>query len=96
MISVLRPPTDAEDRSAILAWRGGQRTDLTGIDGGAASTPVHNRVTKATALASMAEATTPQAAENLAGLKKDALAAEAARRVAGTGWLPACLRPPFQ
>jgi ParB family transcriptional regulator, chromosome partitioning protein len=36
---------------------------------------------------------TPEAAANLAKLKKDALAAEAEQRLAGTGWLPAILRP---
>jgi hypothetical protein len=35
---------------------------------------------------------TPDAAENLAKLKKDALAAEAEQRLVGTGWLPAVLR----
>ena len=34
----------------------------------------------------------PEAAENLAQLKKDALAAEAEQRLVGTGWVPAILR----
>ena len=37
---------------------------------------------------------TPQAAENLAKLKKDALVALAEERLAGKRWLPAPLRPP--
>ena len=39
-----------------------------------------------------AEGVTPEAAENLAKLKKDALVAEAEQRLAGTGWLPEILR----
>jgi ParB family chromosome partitioning protein len=51
------------------------------------------RVSKALALEAVREAVTPEAAENLAKLKKHVLAAEAEQRLAGTGWLPAILRP---
>ena len=42
----------------------------------------------------MRDGHSPEAAENLAKLKKEALAAEAEQRLAGTGWLPAILRTP--
>lgn len=51
-------------------------------------------VPKAGILKTVREAVTPEAAENLAKLKKDALSAEAERRLSGTGWLPAILRSP--
>ena len=50
------------------------------------------QVPKAMILEAVREAVTPEAAENLAKLKKDALAAEAEQRLTGTGWLPAMLR----
>jgi ParB family chromosome partitioning protein len=50
------------------------------------------RVPKARALEAVREAASPEAAENLAKLKKDALVVEAEQRLAGTGWLPAILR----
>lgn len=49
-------------------------------------------VPKALILEAVKEGVTPEAADNLAKLKKDALAAEAEQRLAGTGWLPAILR----
>jgi ParB family transcriptional regulator, chromosome partitioning protein len=52
------------------------------------------RVSKARILAAVAEGVTPQAAENLAKLKKDALVAHAEERLAGRRWLPAPLRAP--
>jgi ParB family transcriptional regulator, chromosome partitioning protein len=52
------------------------------------------RVSKARILAAVAEGVSPQAAENLAGLKKDALIALAEDRLAGRRWLPAPLRAP--
>jgi len=52
------------------------------------------RVSKARILEAVAEGVSPQAAENLAKLKKDALVAQAGERLAGTGWLPAILRAP--
>jgi ParB family chromosome partitioning protein len=51
-------------------------------------------VTKAMILEAVREAVIPEAADNLAALKKDALTAEAERRLSGTGWLPAVLRAP--
>jgi ParB family chromosome partitioning protein len=45
-------------------------------------------------LEAVKEGVTPEAAENLAKLKKDALAAEAEQRLASTGWLPEMLRVP--
>lgn len=50
------------------------------------------RVSKPVMLAAVAEVSTAQAAENIAGLKKAELAAEAEKRVAGKGWLPPLLR----
>lgn len=50
------------------------------------------RVSKKLVLAAVAEGVSPQAAENLATLKKDALAENAEQRLARTGWLPAFLR----
>ncbi len=52
-----------------------------------------SRVSKPAILAAVAEVSTAQAAENIAGFKKAALAAEAEKRVAGQGWLPDMLRP---
>lgn len=51
-------------------------------------------VPKARILEAVKEGVTPEAAENLARLKKEPLAAEAEKRLAGTGWLPAILRSP--
>jgi ParB family transcriptional regulator, chromosome partitioning protein len=51
-------------------------------------------VPKASILETVGEAVTPEAADNLAKLRKDALAAEAEQRLAGTGWLPPILRIP--
>lgn len=52
-----------------------------------------SRVSKPAILAAVAEVSTAQTAENIAGFKKAALAAEAEKRVAGKGWLPEMLRP---
>jgi len=41
------------------------------------------------------EGVSPEAADNLAKLQKDALVAQAQERLAGTGWLPAILRTPM-
>jgi ParB family transcriptional regulator, chromosome partitioning protein len=49
-------------------------------------------VPKASILETVREAVTPEAADNLAKLKKDSLAAEAEQRLANTGWLPEMLR----
>lgn len=51
------------------------------------------RVSKPLIVAAVEEATTAQVAENIAGLKKQELAAEAERRLDGKGWLPTILRP---
>jgi ParB family transcriptional regulator, chromosome partitioning protein len=51
-------------------------------------------VPKACILEVVREGVTPEAADNLANLKKDALAAEAETRLANTGWLPELLRLP--
>jgi ParB family chromosome partitioning protein len=53
-----------------------------------------NRVSKQRILEAVTEGVSPEAAENFAKLKKDALVAHAEQRLAGTGWLPALLRPP--
>lgn len=50
------------------------------------------RVTKAHIGQAVSEAVSPEAAERIRPLKKDAMAEEAERLVAGTGWLPAVLR----
>jgi ParB family transcriptional regulator, chromosome partitioning protein len=54
------------------------------------------RLSKARTLEAVAEACSKGAAENLAKLKKDALAKRAAAKLAGTGWLPAILRRPAE
>jgi len=51
------------------------------------------RVSKARILEAVTEACSKGAAENLAKLKKDALAKRAEEKLAGTGWLPPVLRP---
>ena len=51
------------------------------------------RVSKTLIVSAVQEATTAQAAENIAGLKKRELAVEAERRLEGKGWLPVILRP---
>jgi ParB family chromosome partitioning protein len=50
------------------------------------------QVPKALILDAVKDGITPEAANNLAKLKKDALATQAAQRLAGTGWLPPILR----
>ena len=50
------------------------------------------KVTKATILDAVQECVSPEAAENLASLKKDALIQHAVERMTGKGWLPAPLR----
>ncbi len=52
------------------------------------------RVSKARILEAVAEGCSKGAAENLAKLKKEALAVRAEERLTGTGWLPALLRSP--
>jgi ParB family chromosome partitioning protein len=53
------------------------------------------RIPKARILEAVAEGVSPEAAENLAKLKKAALVAHAEERLAGSGWLPAILRSPL-
>jgi ParB family chromosome partitioning protein len=53
------------------------------------------RVSKQRILEAVAEGVSPEAAENLNKLKKDALVTHAEQRLVGTGWLPALLRPPM-
>jgi ParB family chromosome partitioning protein len=53
------------------------------------------RVSKQRILEAVAEGVSPEAAENLSKLKKDALVAHAEQRLAGTSWLPALLRSPM-
>lgn len=50
------------------------------------------QVPKALVLEAVTEACGKEAAAKIAGLKKDALASEAAKLLAGTGWLPKPLR----
>ena len=52
------------------------------------------RVSKAAVLEVVREGVSTQAAENMAGLKKDRLIEAAERRLEGTGWLPALFRMP--
>ncbi len=51
-------------------------------------------VPKTRILDAVREGVTPEAADNLATLKKEALVAEAEKRLSGTGWLPVILRAP--
>jgi ParB family chromosome partitioning protein len=50
------------------------------------------RVSKERILEAVSEAVSKEAAANIAGLKKQAMAEAAAQRLAGTGWLPQLLR----
>ena len=52
------------------------------------------RVSKTVILDVVREAVSPEAADNLAGLKKAAMAEAAAQRLSGKGWLPELLRTP--
>ena len=52
------------------------------------------RVPKSLVLKAVAEGVSPSAAENIAGLKKDAMASHAEDRLAGRRWIPAFLRLP--
>ena len=52
------------------------------------------KVSKEHILAAVREGVTPQAAENIAGLKEAGMAEAAAERLNGKGWLPALLRTP--
>jgi ParB family transcriptional regulator, chromosome partitioning protein len=52
------------------------------------------RVSKDKIAAAVAEGVSPQAADNIAGLKKAGMVAAALDRLAGTGWLPKALRTP--
>jgi ParB family transcriptional regulator, chromosome partitioning protein len=52
-------------------------------------------VTKARILEAVAEGVSPEAADNLGKLKKEALVAQAEERLAGMGWLPSPLRSPI-
>jgi ParB family chromosome partitioning protein len=53
-----------------------------------------DRVSKKRILEAVAKGVSREAADNLAKLKKDALVAHAEQLLAGSGWLPALLRPP--
>ena len=52
------------------------------------------RVSKSAILEAVREDASPEAADNIAKLKKPAMIEAAAQRLAGKGWLPAMLRPP--
>jgi ParB family transcriptional regulator, chromosome partitioning protein len=52
------------------------------------------RVTKAHILAAVREAVSDEAADRIAGMKKQPMAEAAEQLLAGTGWLPALLRTP--
>ena len=50
------------------------------------------RVSKDRILEAVAEAVSPEAADNIKALKKGAMAEAAETRIAGKGWLPVLLR----
>jgi ParB family chromosome partitioning protein len=52
------------------------------------------RVTKAHILAAVREAVSDEAADRIAGMKKQPMAEAAEQLLAGTGWLPALMRTP--
>jgi ParB family transcriptional regulator, chromosome partitioning protein len=52
------------------------------------------RVSQKLILEAVSEGLSPEAADNLSALKKEAFVANAGERLAGTGWLPALLRAP--
>ena len=51
-----------------------------------------SRVPKVRVLEAVTDAVSPQAADNIAGMKKAGMVSAAVDRLAGTGWLPAVLR----
>jgi ParB family transcriptional regulator, chromosome partitioning protein len=53
-----------------------------------------DRVTKQQILAAVSEAQSPQVADKIASMKKDAMAGRAEELLVDTGWLPEPLRPP--
>lgn len=55
-------------------------------------TSYRGRVSKERILDAVREGVSPEAADNIAGMKKQAMAETAERRLAGTGWLPELLR----
>ena len=52
-----------------------------------------NRVSKAQIMAAASEAVSPQVAENLRQMKKDAMVSRAEELLTGKRWLPKALRP---
>jgi ParB family chromosome partitioning protein len=54
-----------------------------------------DHVPKARIIEAVTEAVGAHAAGPLAGLKKDMAVSRAERALAGTGWLPSCLRTPM-
>ncbi|WP_458192516.1 hypothetical protein [Bradyrhizobium sp. UFLA05-153] len=52
------------------------------------------RVSKDRIPEAVREGASPEAADNIAGLKKQAMAEAAAQRLKGKGWLPSVLRMP--
>jgi ParB family chromosome partitioning protein len=77
---------------------GGRLTQALGLDMAQWWQPTaksyFRHVSKAMILDHVREGAGKEAAENLAKLKKEALAAEAEQRLSGTGWLPPILRLP--
>lgn len=95
LVNALKFPHDRADNPRLRAAdQLAQALDLNMADWWEAKAEsFFSRIAKPAILAAVAEVSTAQAAENIAGFKKAALAAEAEKRVAGKGWLPDVLRP---
>ena len=95
-VDAVRRPHEHADSGRLV--HADQLAGATGLDMAAWWQPTAasylGRVPKARILEAVTEGVSREAAENLAKLKKDALAAQAEERLAGTGWLPPILRSP--
>lgn len=95
LVNALKHPNDRADSPRLRAAdQLAQALDLNMADWWTATAESYfGRVSKPMILSAVTDATSAQAAENLSGLKKAELAAEAERRLADKAWLPAMLRP---
>lgn len=95
-IDAVRGKSDRSDNPRLT--HADQLAEALGLDMSAWWTPTKDsylrRVPKKLVLEAVTEGVSAQAAENIASLKKEALAESAEQRLAGTGWLPVVLRSP--
>lgn len=94
-LNALRLPWDRKPRSLQTADR---LATALGLDMAKDWTPTMGsylgRVTKAHIMQAVAEGASPDAAARIADMKKPDMAQAAEQLLAGTGWLPICLRTP--